>query len=279
MRALIEDLAGDGRPSVPLALNVLGGAAAAWLTDRRSPAPDRATTALPAVLWSWAPFAATAAWLGKNAGEYPSAAAARQAGLAHPGLAIACDMLLAAGIAAIAATGAAAVPFGAAAIRRARHRRVDPGRQQGPRHGTLRPADHATRRRRRDHRDRVDAGRHGSHPGLGASGTPGPARPRRRPSRLDRGGSHHDDRQPAGGHRPRPPAPPHSGLTRPAPDPASVSTSSELALAGRGLPGSGRYAATASARPAYGDVARTADRAFTVEARSAEGVSASTIVP
>lgn len=119
MRALIEDLADDGRPPFSLALNVLRGAAAAWLTDRRSPVPDRTIAALLAVLWSWTPFAATAAWFGKNAGEYPSAAVAREVSLAHPGLTAAYNVLLVAGVVGIVATGAAAIPFAAGAIRRA----------------------------------------------------------------------------------------------------------------------------------------------------------------
>ncbi len=119
MQGLVEDLASDGRPSWSLALSLLRGAAAAWLTDRRNPMPDRTITALLAVLWSWTPFAATAAWFGKNAGEYPSVAVAQKVSLAHPGLATAYDALLVAGIAGIIATVVAAIPFGAAAIRSA----------------------------------------------------------------------------------------------------------------------------------------------------------------
>ena len=63
-------------------------------------------------------FAATAAWFGKNAGEYPSAALAQSAGRAHPGLAATTNVLLAAGIVGIVTTFAAAVPFAIASVRR-----------------------------------------------------------------------------------------------------------------------------------------------------------------
>ncbi|MBS2965191.1 hypothetical protein KGA66_19230 [Actinocrinis puniceicyclus] len=118
LETLVEDLAGDGRPPLSVALNILRGAAAAWLTDRRTALPDR-TTALLAVLWSWVCFAATAAWFGKNAGEYPSAALAQSVGNTHPGLAITTDLLLVAGIIGIVITLVAAVPFAVASVRRA----------------------------------------------------------------------------------------------------------------------------------------------------------------
>jgi len=118
---LINDLCEDGRRPIPIAIDLISGAAAAWCGIRRGLAmSERSRNALITVLWSWVAFAATAAWFGHDLAIYPSRSAAPMFGRAHPVVPDAYHVLLAAGIVGVAATAVAAVPFAIEAARFAR---------------------------------------------------------------------------------------------------------------------------------------------------------------
>jgi hypothetical protein len=117
---LIADLRAGGRRPVPMALDLLRGAAAAWLTDRRFRMSERSRGALFTVLWSWVAFAAVAAWFGHDLAIFPTASIARHIALDHPAVPDAYHVLLAAGSVGVVATVIAAVAFAIGAVRDAR---------------------------------------------------------------------------------------------------------------------------------------------------------------
>jgi len=118
---LICDLHRGGRRSTPMAIDVLRGATAAWLSCTRGFAmSERSRGALFAVLWSWVAFAAVAAWFGHDLGIYPNRSVAPMIAANHPGVPDAYHVLLAAGVVGCAATAAAAVAFGVGVARYAR---------------------------------------------------------------------------------------------------------------------------------------------------------------
>jgi hypothetical protein len=119
--ALVSDLGGGGRRAIPMALDLLRGAAAAWLHLKRGPAmSEQSRSALYTVLWSWVAFAATAAWFGHDLGQYPNPVQAVRLYPAHPGVPDAYHVLLGAGIVGVAATAVAALAFAVSAVRYAR---------------------------------------------------------------------------------------------------------------------------------------------------------------
>lgn len=120
---LTGDLSAGGRRPIPMAADLLRGAAAAWLSERRKQVSEHSRGQLITVLWSWVTFAAVAAWFGHDLGQYPNAGAAQQLTREHPGVITAYHALLAAGIVGVAATGAAAFVFGIGAARDARANR------------------------------------------------------------------------------------------------------------------------------------------------------------
>ena len=125
LNMLVSDLHEHGRKPVPMAFDLLRGAAAVWCRTRRGfVMSERSRQGLITVLWSWVAFAATAAWFGHDLGIYPSRSVARQIALAHPAVPDAYHVLLGVGIVGVAATAIAAVPFAVEAARFARsHRR------------------------------------------------------------------------------------------------------------------------------------------------------------
>src|ERR1022692_4601861 len=124
LELLIGDLRDGGRKPVPMALDLLRGAATAWLRKTRGAAmSEHSRHALITVLWSWVGYAVTAAWFGRDLGIYPSRGAAQQIATAHPVVPDAFHVLLAVGVVGIAVTGIAAVPFAFEAARYARQNR------------------------------------------------------------------------------------------------------------------------------------------------------------
>jgi hypothetical protein len=122
---LVRDLREHGRNPVPMAFDLLRGAAAAWSgTKRGFMMSERSRQALITVLWSWVAFAATAAWFGHDLGIYPTRTIAQQIASAHQVVPDAYHVLLGVGIVGIAATVVAALPFALEAARyaRAHHR-------------------------------------------------------------------------------------------------------------------------------------------------------------
>ena len=121
---LVGDLRDHGRRPVPMAFDLLRGAAAAWCQIQKgSLMSERSRNALITVLWSWAAFGVAAAWFGHDLGIYPSRGAATRLAVAHPAIPDAYHVLLAVGVAGIAATVVAAVPFAFEAVRYARAQR------------------------------------------------------------------------------------------------------------------------------------------------------------
>jgi hypothetical protein len=122
---LIEDLQEAGRKPIPMAADLLGGALAAWLHERRPDMSERAREGLIAVLWNWVAFAAVAAWFGHDLGVYPPALAQQPLVLAHSAVPDAYHVLIAAGVVGVLATALAAVVFALDAGRQAlrTHRR------------------------------------------------------------------------------------------------------------------------------------------------------------
>lgn len=123
LESLISDLGAGGRQPVGMAADLLRGAAAAWLTERRKYMSERSRSALLTVLWSWVAFAAIAAWFGRDLGEYPSASVYQQLSRALPAVPASYHVLYAAGLAGLAATGVAAIAFAIGAARDARQTR------------------------------------------------------------------------------------------------------------------------------------------------------------
>ena len=121
LEMLVRDLRDHGRNPVPMTFDLLRGAAAAWRRSRRGfTMSERSRQALITVLWSWVAFAATAAWFGHDLGIYPSRSIAQQIAGAHQLVPDAYHVLFGVGIAGLAATVIAAVPFALDAARYAR---------------------------------------------------------------------------------------------------------------------------------------------------------------
>src|SRR5215469_5447293 len=121
LESLIADLRSGGRAPIPMAFDLLCGAVAAWTTmERRTLMSERSRNALISVLWSWVAFAAVAAWFGHDLAIYPSASAAQQISITHPGVPDAYHVLYAAGAVGVAATALAALAFAIEAIGYAR---------------------------------------------------------------------------------------------------------------------------------------------------------------
>lgn len=117
LEALIDDLREHGRRTAPIVADLLRGALTAWFTYRRVAMPEQRRSALLAVLWSWVPFAAIAAWYGRDLNVSPTRPLAAAAHRLHPGLVTAYHILVVAGAVAVAATAAAAVVFAVAIAR------------------------------------------------------------------------------------------------------------------------------------------------------------------
>ncbi len=121
---LVSDLRDHGRRPVPMAFDLLCGAAAAWCrVGRGSAMSERSRNALITVLWSWAAYGVTAAFFGHDLGIYPDRGTAARLAAAHPAIPDAYHVLIGVGVAGIAATVAAAVPFAFEAARQARANR------------------------------------------------------------------------------------------------------------------------------------------------------------
>ena len=125
LEVLVRDLRDQGRNPVPMTFDLLRGAAAAWCRTRRGfTMSERSRQALITVLWSWAAFAATAAWFGHDLGIYPTRSIAQRIAASHQAVPDAYHVLIGVGIVGLAATMVAAVPFALEAARYAReHRR------------------------------------------------------------------------------------------------------------------------------------------------------------
>src|SRR5258708_720520 len=118
---LVCDLREHGRNPVPMAFDLLRGAAAAWCGTRKGfLMSERSRQALITVLWSWVAFAATAAWFGHDLGIYPTRSIAEKIAAAHQVVPDGYHVLLGVGIVGVAATVVAAVPFALEAARYAR---------------------------------------------------------------------------------------------------------------------------------------------------------------
>jgi hypothetical protein len=125
LELLVRDLSEHGHNPIPMAFDLLRGAAAAWCRTRRGfMMSERSRQALITVLWSWVAFAATAAWFGHDLGIYPTRSMAQKIASAHQVVPDAYHVLFGVGIVGIAATVVAAVPFALEAARyaRAQHR-------------------------------------------------------------------------------------------------------------------------------------------------------------
>ena len=132
LELLVADLAEHGRRPLPMAADLIRGAAGAWFMMRRGFAmSERSRGALITVLWSWVAFAATAAWFGHDLGRVSSSsqqAFATQPGgdvvvlhpAVSPALPDAYHVLFAAGVIGLVATAFAAVVFAIEAARFAR---------------------------------------------------------------------------------------------------------------------------------------------------------------
>ncbi len=118
---LVSDLRDHGRRPVPMAFDLLRGAAAAWCRVKRGSAmSERSRNALVVVLWSWAVYGVTAAFFGHDLGIEPSRATAARLAVAHPAIPDAYHVLIAVGVVGIAATVVAALAFAFEAARYAR---------------------------------------------------------------------------------------------------------------------------------------------------------------
>lgn len=120
---LVSDLAGGGRRPLAMAVDLLRGAAVAWITERGTPMTERTRSALITVLWSWVAFAATAAWFGHDLAVYPTARVAAQLVIVNQIVPDSYRALMAAGALGVAATAVAAVVFAVDAARSARRQR------------------------------------------------------------------------------------------------------------------------------------------------------------
>ncbi|HEX9063947.1 MAG TPA: hypothetical protein VF843_02500 [Streptosporangiaceae bacterium] len=118
---LVSDLRAHGRRPVPMALDLLRGAAAAWVGYKKGSAmSERSRNALITVLWCWAAYGVTAAFFGKDLGITPNRAAASQLAVTHPAIPDAYHVLIGVGVSGIAATTFAAAAFAYEAVRYAR---------------------------------------------------------------------------------------------------------------------------------------------------------------
>ena len=123
LELLIGDLRADGRRGLPMAIDLLRGAAAAWVTGRKGfVMSERSRNALYTVLWSWVVFAAVAAVFGHDLGVYPSPVVATQVALGAPAVPDAYNVLLVAGSFGVAATALAALAFAVGVARDAHAR-------------------------------------------------------------------------------------------------------------------------------------------------------------
>ena len=121
LELLVRDLRDHGRNPIVMTFDLLRGAAAAWCRSRRGfSMSERSRQALITVLWSWVAFAATAAWFGHDLGIYPSRGIAQQIATSHQVVPDAYHVLIGVGVAGLAATLVAAVPFALEAARYAR---------------------------------------------------------------------------------------------------------------------------------------------------------------
>jgi len=121
LELLVRDLRDHGRNPIPMAFDLLRGAAAAWCgTKRGFIMSERSRQALITVLWSWVAFAAIAAWFGHDLGIYPTRSIAQKIAISHQVVPGAYHVLFGVGIVGIAATAVAAAPFALEAARYAR---------------------------------------------------------------------------------------------------------------------------------------------------------------
>jgi hypothetical protein len=121
LEVLISDMQQGGRKPVPMAADLLRGAAAAWFSVKKGFAmSERSRGALYTVLWSWVAFAAAAAWFGHDLIIYPTRQAVRLIAASNPGVPDAARILIAAGGVGVVATAIAAVVFAIGAVRYAR---------------------------------------------------------------------------------------------------------------------------------------------------------------
>jgi hypothetical protein len=121
LETLVRDLREHGRNPIPMTFDLLRGAAAAWCRTRRGfTMSERARQALITVLWSWAAFAATAAWFGHDLAIYPTRSIAQRIAASHQIVPDAYHVLVGVGIVGLAAMAVAAVPFALEAARYAR---------------------------------------------------------------------------------------------------------------------------------------------------------------
>src|SRR5258708_32744148 len=119
LELLVCDLREHGRNPVPMALDLLRGAAAAWCGTRKGfLMSERSRQALITVLWSWVAFAATAALFGHDVGLYPTRSIAQKIAAAHQVVPAAYRCLLGFGILGRPPTVVAAGPFALHAARR-----------------------------------------------------------------------------------------------------------------------------------------------------------------
>jgi hypothetical protein len=121
LEVLVRDLRDHGRNPIPMTFDLLRGAAAAWCRTRGGfTMSERSRHGLITVLWSWAAFAATAAFFGHDLGIYPTRSIAQRIASSHQVVPDAYHVLIGVGIVGLAATVVAAVPFALEAARYAR---------------------------------------------------------------------------------------------------------------------------------------------------------------
>jgi hypothetical protein len=121
LEMLVRDLREHGRNPIPMTFDLLRGAGAAWCRTRGGfTMSERSRHALITVLWSWAAFAATAAWFGHDLGIYPTRSIAQRIAASHQVVPDAYHVLVGVGIVGLAAMAVAAVPFALEAARYAR---------------------------------------------------------------------------------------------------------------------------------------------------------------
>jgi hypothetical protein len=121
LEVLITDMQQGGRKPVPMAADLLRGAATAWYSVKKGFAmSERSRGALYTVLWSWVAFAAAAAWFGHDLIIYPTRQVALLVATANPGVPDSARILIAAGVVGGVATAIAAVVFAIGAVRYAR---------------------------------------------------------------------------------------------------------------------------------------------------------------
>jgi hypothetical protein len=121
LEVLITDMQQGGRKPVPMAADLLRGAATAWYSVKKGFAmSERSRGALYTVLWSWVAFAAATAWFGHDLIIYPTRQVALLVATANPGVPDSARILIAAGVVGGVVTAIAAVVFAIGAVRYAR---------------------------------------------------------------------------------------------------------------------------------------------------------------